>query len=174
MRTLAIYRTPDASVWKSSISWHPTKRTVLIMIKFIYISGFCMDGRRWWFIALWNNLSANDLFGINLTGHTLQPDHEIQLFTGIQPHSDGSIFNRFMEAWTCTLEDLISYLTLCWFFHSSVTSLSPITTGCYLSKGKFHQFYTLKCFFSSWEFECICEKVIWSLLWLQRKLHVIW
>lgn len=47
---------------------------------------------------------------LTLTGHTLQPDHAIQLFTGIQPFQQiyGGVNSVF-----CTLEDLISHFTQC-------------------------------------------------------------
>lgn len=115
----------------SEIFSDPTSYMVHVMMKFIKILYFCIEGNG---ESLHCGIPSQPMIylELTLTGHTLQPDREIQLFTRIWPHSDGSIFNRFMELCTesfCTLNDRISYLTKCRVF-PQFHQLLPSNMSC--------------------------------------------
>lgn len=60
---------------------HPASYRAHLMIKFISnLNSAWQMGEHQWTVKH----SLSDLFWINLTGHTLQPDCEIQLFSGLQ------------------------------------------------------------------------------------------
>lgn len=126
----------------------------------VHLDFIFLHGRQWWVIALWNILSANDLFGINFDWA-----HPAAWLCDPALHLDLASLGWIhfqTDLWSCELTVFhISFLTHCWlfpqfhqflpshmsfclfvlhyceavlltdtYFDQDITSIEAVTTGC--------------------------------------------